>query len=473
MRDSSFPGQYGPGAAPGGSGYLPGEPGGSFPPPPLLRRSRLRAGVLSHLLVAVLAAGLAVGVTVAVDRPAPGGTAASPAPLPGAGAVPAPAAPPAAGRAGALGMQQVVDKVVPGLVVINTSLQYNSAAAAGTGMVISPGGLVLTNNHVIEDATRITATAVATGKTYPARVIGYDKSRDVALLQLLGASGLRTVPVGNSAAVRPGAPVVALGNAEGQGTIIPAAGRVTGIGKTITATDQGGTASTETLHGMIEVSAGIVSGDSGGPLATLAGQVIGMATAGESVSLAQQAPPAGFAIPADTALAVARQIAAGHASSAVTIGYPPFAGIFVPPGTGGSPLAQAQAQQQNGPGGFPGPGGLPGFPGLPGLPGSSGSPATPPACYTSNASLTVPSVIAPARTGALVDGTICGSPAAAAGMTGGSVITAVNGRPVTSPGQLTSILARFRPGTTISVSWVSPGGKHATSSLRLAAGPPQ
>ena len=367
-------------------------------------------------------------------------------------------------------MQQVVDKVVPGLVVIDTSLQYNSAAAAGTGMVISPGGLVLTNNHVIEGSTRITATAVATGKTYPARVIGYDKSGDVALLQLQGASGLRTVPVGNSATVKAGAPVVALGNAQGQGTIIPAAGRVTGTGKTITATDQGGMASTETLHGMIEVSAGIVSGDSGGPLVSAAGQVIGMDTAGDSVSLAQQAPPAGFAIPVDTALAVAWQIAAGHASSAVTIGYPPFAGIFVAPGAGGSPLAQAQAQQQNGPGGFPGIGALPG---IPGFPGSAGSPATPSACYTSNASLTVPSAIAPARAGALVDGTICGSPAAAAGMTGGSVITAVNGQPVTSPAQLTNILARFRPGTTTSVTWVSPGGRHATSSLRLAAGPPQ
>jgi S1-C subfamily serine protease len=468
MREASFPGRYGPGPGPGGSGDLAGEPGGGYPPRP---RPRRRAGVLSHLLVAVLAAALAVGVTVAVDHPAPGATAVAGTSLPGAGAVPVPAPRPAAGgRGGAAGVQQVVDKVVPGLVVINTSLQYNSAVAAGTGMVISPGGLVLTNNHVIEGSTRITATAVATGKTYPARVIGYAKSGDIALLQLQGASGLRTVPVGNSAAVKAGAPVVALGNAEGQGTIIPAAGRVTGTGKTITATDQGATASTETLHSTIQVSASIVSGDSGGPLATLAGQVIGMDTAGDSVSLAQQAPATGFAIPVDIALAVARQIAAGHASSAVTIGYPPFAGIFVAPGTEGSPRAQAQAQQQNGFGALPGFGVLPGFPGFP---GSGSAQATPPACYTSNASLVIPSVIAPVGSGALVDGTICGSPAAAAGMTGGSVITAVNGRPVTSPGQLTGTLARFRPGTTISVSWVSPGGKHATSSLRLAAGPPQ
>jgi S1-C subfamily serine protease len=272
------------------------------------------------------------------------------------------------------------------------------------------------------------------------------------LIQLQGASGLRTIPVGNSAAVKAGAPVVALGNAEGQGTIIPAAGQVTGVGKTITASDQGGTASTETLHGMIQVSANVVSGDSGGPLASSAGQVVGMDTAGDNVSLAPQASSAGFAIPINTALSVARQIAAGHASSAVTIGYPPFIGIFVGPGTDSSP--QAQAQQQNGFGGF----------------GGSGST---PVCYTSNADLAVPSAIAPARSGALVDGTICGSPAASAGMTGGSVITAVNGQPVSSPDDLTGILARFRPGITISVTWVSPAGQHATSNLRLAAGPPQ
>ena len=358
-----------------------------------------------------------------------------------------------------------MNKVEPGLVIINTAMQYNGEAGAGTGMVINPDGLVLTNNHVIGDSTKITATVVATGKTYPATVIGYDKTADIALIRLQGAAGLRTVPVGNSAAVRDGEPVVALGNAEGQGTVIPAAGQVTGTGKTITAADQGGTAATETLHGMIQVSVGIVPGDSGGPLASAAGQVIGMDTAGNSVSLAQQQPATGYAIPIDTALSVAAQIAAGHASSAVAIGYPPFIGIFTPGGTQSSPLAQAQAQeQQNGFGdGFGGFGGFNGY----------GAPATAPACYTSNTSLTVPDAIAPVNTGALVDGTVCGSPAATAGITGGSVITAVNGTPVTSPDDLTSVLARFRPGATITVTWTSPSGKQAATSLHLTAGPPQ
>jgi len=199
---------------------------------------------------------------------------------------------------------------------------------------------------------------------------------------------------------------------------------------------------------MIQTNADIVPGDSGGPLASSAG-VIGMDTAGNDTG-DQQGPAAGFAIPIDTVLAIARQIADGHASSVITIGYPPFMGIFI--GSGSSSNPQTQAQQQN---------------------GGSGDSGSTPACYTSNADLTVPSVIAPVSSGTLIDGTICGSPAAAAGMTGGAVITAVNGQAAGSPDHLAGILRQFHPGNTISVTWVSPSGQRATSSLYLTAGPPQ
>jgi S1-C subfamily serine protease len=348
------------------------------------------------------------------------------------------------------GEQGTVAKVKPGLVIINTTLQYDSEEAAGTGMVINADGLVLTNNHVIEDSTKITATVVSTGKTYPATVVGYDKTGDVALIQLQNVSGLTTVPVGNSASVKAGQAVVALGNAEGQGAITATAGQVTALNQTVTASDDGGSTSSETLTGMIQTNADIVPGDSGGPLAGPAG-VIGMDTAGNDASSDQ--PATGFAIPINTALSVARQIAAGHASSTITIGYPPFVGIFIGSGSSSSPQAQAQQQeQQNG--------------------GSGGSGSTP-ACYTSNANLSLPSTIAPVGSGTLVIGTICGSPAASAGMTGGAVITAVNGQAVGSPDDLSSILSRFHPGDTISVTWVSPAGQRTTSSLHLAAGPPQ
>ena len=209
---------------------------------------------------------------------------------------------------------------------------------------------------------------------------------------------------------------------------------------------------------MIATNADVVAGDSGGPLASSAGLVIGMDTAGNNVSF-QQTSATGFAIPINTALSVARQIAAGHASSTIAIGYPPFVGIFL--GSGSSSNPQTQAQQQEPQNGFGN--GIGGF-------GGSGST---PSCYTSNAALAVPSTIAPVSSGTLVIGTICGSPAASAGMTGGSVITAVNGQAAGAPDNLTSILARFRPGNTISVTWVSPSGQHTTSSLHLVAGPPQ
>ena len=149
----------------------------------------------------------------------------------------------------------------------------------------------------------------------------------------------------------------------------------------------------------------------------------------------------------------------------ITIGYPPFLGIFT--GSGSSTNPQVQAQQQEQSNGFGD-----GFGGFGGFNGYGGS-GTVQACYTSNANLAVPTSIAPVSSGTLVDGTVCGSPAAAAGITASSVITAINGQPAGSPAHLTSILARYRPGDTISVTWVSPTGQRKTSNIRLAAGPPQ
>jgi S1-C subfamily serine protease len=405
-------------------------------------RRRGRGNMLTHALMAVLGAALATGLLLVFYNPSSGIS------LPGSGAVPAPGSP-----SGSLtgGEQAIVTKVKPGLVIINTALQYNSEAAAGTGMVINANGLVLTNNHVINGSTKIRAIVASTGTTYTATVVGYDKTGDIALIQLQNASGLTMVPIGNSSSVKAGTAVVALGNAEGRGTITAKPGQVTALNQTITASESGGSMDSETLHGMIQTNANIVPGDSGGPLASSAG-VIGMDTAGSEGN--NQQASTGFAIPINTALSVARQIAGGHASSTITIGYPPFVGIFTGSGTESSPQAQAQQeQQQNG--------------------GFSGGSGNAPRCYTSNSGLIVPSTIAPASSGALVIGTICGSPAASAGMTGGAVITAVNGQAVRSPDGLTGILSRFHPGDTISVTWVSPSGQRTTSSLHLIAGPPQ
>ena len=443
-------------------GYGPGGDGpGGYGPPPRRRRS---LSLLSHLAVAVVVAAASVGLTIALYHPRSSGSASvagsQNTSVPGAGAVPSPAS--SAGSGAAASEQQVVNKVEPGIVIISTTLQYDSEAAEGTGMVINPDGLVLTNNHVIEDSTKITARVAATGQTYAAKVVGYDKTRDVALIQLVGASRLSTVPVGNSASVTSGEEVLAMGNAEGVGTIIPAGGKITGLDKTITASDVGGSATSETLHGMIETNAGIVSGDSGGPLSTMAGQVIGMDTAATSSDSGfTQQQSAGFAIPINTALSLAREIAAGHASSTISVGYPSFMGVFTDGGSSSNPQIQAEQQEQAS--------GFGGFGGFGGFFGGGGTPS----CDQNDSDVTVPSSIAQVGRGTLVDGVICATPAARAGMTAGSVITAVDGHAIGAPATLTGTLARYRPGDTISVSWVSPAGQSTTSDIRLASGPPQ
>jgi S1-C subfamily serine protease len=452
------------------SGYGQPPAGPTMPMPPMPPRPpRRRIGALSYLLVALAAGALGAGSVVALYHPASNNTStAAPAPSssplnPGpqpSSVVPLPSS---GGPSTTPGEQAVVNKVAPGLVIINTTLQYSSETAAATGMVINPDGLVLTNNHVIEDSTSIVART-ANGHRYQAKVVGYDVTGDIALIQLQGASGLTTVPTGNSAALKTGDSVVALGNAEGQNVIVPAAGQVTALNQTITAGDQGGTVSQETLHNMIQTNANIVSGDSGGPLANSAGQVIGMDTAGNDGGFGVQQDSSGYAIPIDTALAVAGQMEQGQASSTVTIGYPPFMGVYIGRGSDSDPQAQAEQQNNNGNGTGFGGGGFGGF-------GGNGNGNQ--NCYTSDQNLAAPANIANVTSGTLILGTICGGPAMAAGMTAGSVITAVNGQAIGSPDTLTGVVSKFKPGTTIKVTWVSPSGQRSTSNIKLTAGPPQ
>jgi S1-C subfamily serine protease len=147
------------------------------------------------------------------------------------------------------GERAIVSRVKPGLVIISAALRYDSEAAAGTGMVINASGLVLTNNHVIKDSTTINATVASTGRTYPATVVGYDKTRDIALSQLRNASGLATAPIGSSSAVRTGQAVVAMGNAGGRGTITAKPGHITALNQTITASEDGGSTASRRCPG--------------------------------------------------------------------------------------------------------------------------------------------------------------------------------------------------------------------------------
>ena len=378
-------------------------------------RQRGRSGLALAVSASVVAAVIGLGIGSRIHRPAP-----SPAPAAAASPI-APVTPvtpvspssPPSGSSNSADTSAIRAKVTPGIVDINTKLAYENAAGAGTGMILTSTGEILTNNHVIDGATSISVTVVATSRTYAATVVGTDPSDDVAVLQLQGASGLTPIPIGESSAVAVGDAVVALGNAGGVGGAPAAAvGTVTGINQTITASDQGG-ANAETLSGLIQINAAIQPGDSGGPLANSAGQVIGMDTAasgGGGGGRLQAATTVGFAIPIAHALDIARQIETGPTSASIHIGLPGFLGVAV----------------------------------------------------SSNVSATA---------GAPVTGVQPGSPAASAGLVAGDTITSLNGQPVTTPDALSTLTRSHRPGEKVAIGWVDQAGARHRATVTLASGP--
>ncbi len=406
---------------PGGAGNwgLPTDIIGYGPEPPRRRGPR----ALVYVAVAAVAAAVGAGTVVALNQNSqnPGSVSSQQIPSPNRNA---------AGHANTttINEQSVANKVEPGVVDINSQLKYQNGAAAGTGMVLSSNGLVLTNNHVVDGSTSLHATLVSSGKTYTAQVLGVDPVDDVALVKLVGASGLKTVSVGDSAKVSLGTGVVAIGNAGGAGgkpTVT--SGTITALNRTITASDSGSGANSETLHGMLQTNAPIAAGDSGGPLANAAGQVVGMDTAANSQSLGGAGTDMGFAIPINRALDIARQIAGGKAGGHILLGQSGFMGIGVD-----SVSDAQQCLAQSGVG---------------------------------------VNYQVPAKSGALVCSVYPGTPAAKAGLAAGDVITSVNGQAVSSANGLTTIMRKYKPGSTISIGYVTANTRSHTSSLTLIAGP--
>jgi S1-C subfamily serine protease len=440
-----YPGGYGPayGTVPYGQpGY--GQPGyGGYLPPADARRRR-RRGIIAYVVVAAVAAATGAGAVLTLHH---NPSASSPAGGTGRASG-------NSNRSVSSGTEHaVVSAVQPGLVDISSSLGYQGGAAAATGMVISSNGLVLTNNHVITDTTGLVATVVTSGRRFAAKWLGYDSAADVAVIQLVGAHGLRTIPIGNSSGVKLGDNVVALGNAEGAGGAPAVVGSITGLNRTITASDSGAGTS-ETLHGMLQTNAGIVQGDSGGALASTAGKVIGMNTAAASGSFGDGTQNVGFAIPINTALAIANKIIHGQSGPTIQIGSTGFMGVLVPAGKASQstkPREQRllQAQQD----------------------GTAFAGGT--ACLRNDLGAGVPAKVAPASTGALIIGEICGTPAAKAGIVAGDVITAVGGHPVSSPKQLTGIMLGFKPGVGVVVAWVDVTGRRHSGKLLLVQAPPR
>lgn len=221
-----------------------------------------------------------------------------------------------------------------GVVTIDTRLGFQSAAAAGTGIVLTATGRVLTNNHVIAGATAIRATDGSTGRSYVARVVGTDAGRDIAVLQLTDADDLVPASIAGTAPAE-GDAVTAVGNAGGTGTLTAAEGTVTDLDEQIT-TQAEGSSDAESLSGLIETDADVVSGDSGGPLKDAEGDVVGVTTAATSGT----DDPTGYAIPVDAALSVAGRIVAGEETDGITIGLPAFLGVSVAPDRSAAVIAE-------------------------------------------------------------------------------------------------------------------------------------
>lgn len=319
-----------------------------------------------------------------------------------------------------------------GVVVIETVLGYQDAEAAGTGIVLTSDGLVLTNDHVVAGSTEIRVAVPATGATYTATVVGTDASSDVAVLELDDASGLATATLDDDGEPAVGDAVTAVGNAGGTGELVAADGTVTALGRTITTAAEGA-ASSETLEGLIEVDADIVSGDSGGPLLDAEGEVVGIDTAASSGT----SDIVGYAIDVDDAMAIVQQVLSGEETATVTLGYPAFLGVEV-----ASPQAASA-----------------------GLPGGAGYGAS----Y--GAGLGASAAASSSTAGALVAGVVEGAPAATAGLAAGDTITAVDGAAVTTADDLTATLAEHDPGDTVTVIWTDAAGQAHEADVTLAQGP--
>jgi S1-C subfamily serine protease len=271
---------------------------------------------------------------------------------------------------------------------------------------------VLTNNHLIEDATSISIVDVGNRKTYAATVEGYDPSDDIAVLALQKASRLATVRLADPSAVAIGHQVVAVGNGGAGSAPSLASGTITGVDQSITATDQS-TGTSDQLTGLIETNAPIQSADSGGPLVTNSGTVIGMTTATTSSYSFSGAASQGYAIPTNIAQSIAAQITSGQGSSTIHVGPTPFLGVQVTtsPTFGGTQTA-------------------------------------------------------------VVVGVQPGSPAQSAGIGVGDTITSLDGQSTDITDQLTEMLVAYQPGDIIQLGWQNASGQTHSASVTLTTGPP-
>lgn len=426
----------GPGfAAHPGYGWSP--PTGSFLPPASPSRGRVPAALTALLMVAAAAVGVGVGhlawrssgsssrySSALGHHTSPFGSGGSTGQSGNGGLFGGSGYGSSGTGSGTLGsgapsdVKAIAAKIDPALVDINCTFSYQSAAGAGTGIVVTSNGEVITNNHVIDGATTISVTDVGNHHTYGATVVGYDATHDIAVLQLHGASNLTTAKLANSSKLAVGQPVVAVGNAGGLGgTPTSAGGSIAGLDQSITASDELN-GNDEQLSGLILVTAEVQPGDSGGSLVNAGGQVIGMDTAASSSFSFQSQSQGGegYAIPVNQVLATAQSIESGRTTGTIHVGPTAFLGVLtttVNQGTAG---------------------------------GST-------------------------QSGAAITQVITGEPAEQIGLVAGDVITSFNGHAVTSPSSLSKLILQLRPGDRASIAWVDATGRSHSATVKLGSGP--
>jgi len=404
---------------------VPGPYGGPYtftqpaPPPPPRRRRRtglfVALGVFAALAIGVAGAeigryeGSAAPTVQATAQPTASTTGAPSAPS----ATPSDGSSSSSSETDAAGVAAIID---PALVDIVSTFEYQQATGAGTGIVLTSTGEIVTNNHVISGATSISVTDVGNGQTYTATVVGYDAAHDVAVLQLQGAWGLATASISSTAA-SVGESVVAAGNAGGTGgTPTAAAGSVTAVSQSITASNEL-TGTSEQLSDLIQVNANIQSGDSGGALVDSTGSVIGINTAGSNNYSLSSQTGRGYAIPIADAMTIVTVVEAGQGSTTTHVGDSAFLGVLMGSSSNGR-------------------------------------------------------VSRSATTGALVGGVVAGDPAAKAGIVAGDTITSLGGKTVDSATTLGQLMIAYHPGDTVAIGWVDTSGTAHTARVALVSGPP-
>lgn len=305
----------------------------------------------------------------------------------------------------------VVDKVSKSVVSIVTSVktasyfgQNYTSSAAGTGIIVSSDGYILTNKHVIEGATEI-SVVLDDGTTYKnVEVAATDPLNDVAFLKVKDVSGLTAATLGDSKTIQAGQQVVAIGNALGLYQNTVTSGVISGTGRSITASDTSGSM-VEKLNDLIQTDAAINSGNSGGPLINAAGEVIGINSATSS-----SAENVGFAIPIAAVKGMLSQlIESGSASRA-------YLGVYT------TDITADTAKTYN-------------------LPVTAGA-----YLYAS---------------GGNYSAVIANGPAAKAGLKDKDIITAVNGVKIGSAGSLSTLIGEYKPGDTVQLTVIRDGNEIA------------